>query len=151
MRLAGADLFKVELVDPWLMKIYTLGYTGPGDQAFTMPAASALLRITAADKGAGQARPIGELAGVFFGDESTAKAADPALFASAPIHYDVDFQIAQIQQSPAGNALLEASLPPRFLRAPFIYMTPEMAAKLAPLNADQLAVLKAKLAEIPVN
>lgn len=68
-----------------------------------------------------------------------------------PFHYDVDFQIAQIRQNPAGNALLEKAFPPRFRHAPFIWMTPEMAAKLAPLSADQLAALKAELAKIPVN
>jgi hypothetical protein len=49
-------MFKVELIDPWRMKTYPLGYTQPGDQAFTMPVVTALLRITAAAKGEGSPR-----------------------------------------------------------------------------------------------
>src|ERR1700730_18166788 len=58
VRLSGADLFKVELIDPWRMKIYPLGYTERGDQAFTLPMMPALLRITAAAKNAGSPLPI---------------------------------------------------------------------------------------------
>jgi hypothetical protein len=150
VRLAGADLFKVELVDPWQMTVQPLGYTSAGDQAFTMPVAPALLRITAVDKAAGQARPIGDLLAAFAGDLPTTGPAKPELFSSAPMHYGLDFQIAQMQQSPAANAALAAYLPPRFLKTPFFFMTPVQAAKMAGLPQEKLDALGAELAKIPV-
>ena len=150
VRLAGADLFKVELIDPWQMKIYPLGYTGPGDQAFTMPLAPALLRITAVEKGAGESQPIGKLTGAFAGDISTAGPADPARFSSEPMHYDLDFSATQIQQSHAGAAVLERYVPKRYLRSPLSFLTLEMIAKMSALNSDQLRSLRAELVKIPV-
>jgi hypothetical protein len=44
--LEGTGAFKVELIDPWQMKTYALGYAGPGTQNFRLPFAPALLRVT---------------------------------------------------------------------------------------------------------
>jgi hypothetical protein len=150
VRLAGADLFKVELVDPWQMKIYPLGYTAPGDQAFTPPLAPALLRITAAAPGAGEPRRIGELTAAFAGDLPSAGPADPARFVSGPMHYALDFPLAQIEASPAGKAVLERYVPSRYLRSPMNVLTLEAVAKMAAMSPDQMKAMSAELAKIPV-
>lgn len=150
VRLAGADLFKVELVDPWQMKITTLGYTTPGDQAFDVQVRPALLRITAAEKGASAPRPIGELLAAFAGDIATPAKADPERFSAAPMHYDLDFQAAQIQQVPAGAAVLQKYIAPRYLRPPFTWMSVEMITKLAKMDAAQVRELSEELEKIPV-
>jgi hypothetical protein len=151
VRLAGADLFKVELVDPWQMKIYPLGYTSPGDQTFTMSVAPALLRITAVDNSAGQPRPIGELIGTFAGDVSSAAAANPARFKVEAMHYSLDFQIAQLQMDSAARAVLEKYLPAMLLKPPFNGLPLSMAsAKVARLSSDKVEAMAAELAQIPV-
>lgn len=40
----GIGAFNIELIDPWLMKTYALGYAGPGTHKFRLPFAPALLR-----------------------------------------------------------------------------------------------------------
>ena len=111
VRLSGADLFKVELIDPWRMKIYPLGYTGRGDQAFTLPMMPALLRITAAAKNAGSPLPINTLAANFAGESPSNLSVNSSLFKAEQLHYAVDFQIAQLEQSQAAIAVLEKFLP----------------------------------------
>src|SRR6185437_9081915 len=150
VRLAGAPLFKVDLIDPWQMQIHALGYTGPGDQAFTMPVAPALLRITAATVGAGKPRPIGDLLGAYAGDFSTAASADPALFSSAPMHYGLDFEVAQLQQNAAANAVLEKYLPKKALQG-FLRVLPlSQLLQFTHTNSQTAQSLATELGKIPV-
>ncbi len=150
IRLAGGPLFKVELIDPWLMRTYLLGYTSSGDQAFTMPVAPALLRITAAAKGAGEPRPVGDLLGVFAGDFPTTAKADPALFNAGPMHYGLDFQIWMLQQNPAADALLEKYLPKRVLHGRATVFPLSALLKFTHTRQQTVRALAAALGRIPV-
>ncbi len=111
IRITGADLFKVELIDPWLMKTYFLGYTGAGDQAFKIPVAPVLLRITAAAKSAGEPHPIEELAAKFTGNPYVPIAANPALFKREVYYYGSDFSVGQLEIDPRTKAILEKYFP----------------------------------------
>jgi hypothetical protein len=152
VRLAGADLFKVELVDPWRMKVHPLGYTEPGDQAFTLPMLTALLRITAAKKGEGSPLPINTLTANFAGEPPTKMSANPALFKAEQLHYSLDFAIQQLQQNAAANAVLEKYLLPSVPRHGAITALPlERLPDFYPkLTQDLMRAIQTELQKIPV-
>jgi hypothetical protein len=134
------------------MKSYSLGYTQPGDQAFTLPMTPALLKITAATKAEGLPLPIGTLAANFAAEPAANVSADPALFKAEPLHYSVDFQVAQLQQSPATNAVLEKYLPKSVPRRGGITVLPLAALpRFVPsIGQDQIQAMQAELEKIPV-
>jgi hypothetical protein len=152
VRLAGAELFKVELIDPWRMKIYPLGYTESGDQAFKLPMMPALLRITAVAKGEGAPLPINTLAASFVGETATTVPIDPALFNAAPPHYGIDFPIAQLQQNPAANTVLEKYLPKSVPRSGYFTLVQlDMLPKFMPAVSQELIQsMQAELEKIPI-
>jgi len=152
VRLAGADLFKVELIDPWRMKVYPLGYTESGDQAFSLPMLTALLRVTAAKQGEGSPLPINTLVAKFAGEPATKMSADPALFKAEPLHYSLDFAIYQLQQSAAANAVLEKYLPPSAPHRGVITVLPlERLPDVYPkLSPDLMQAMQTDLQKIPV-
>jgi len=152
VRLAGAELFKVELIDPWRMKIYPLGYTESGDQAFKLPMVPALLRITAVAKGEGAPLPINTLAANFVGETPATLPVTPALFNAGSPNYSVDFAIGQLQQNPAANAVLEKYLPKSVPRSGFITVVPlDVLPKFMPaVSQELLQSMQAELEKIPV-
>jgi len=152
VRLADAELFKVDLIDPWRMKIYPLGYTQPGDQAFTLPMMPALLRITAASKGDGSPLPINALLATFAGEATSNLAAIPGLFKAEALHYSADFQIAQLQQNPAANAVLEKYLPKSLPRHGGMTVLPLDALPkfITSISQEQVQAMQAELEKIPV-
>ena len=153
LRLTGADLFKVELIDPWRMKSYPLGYTAPGDQAFTLPMVPALLRITRAAKGDGSPSAINVLAANFVGENASALAVNSALFDAAPLHYGVDFAVAQLEQNAAATAVLDKYLPTQVPRTGFIKAMPlDLMPKLYPaISPELLKSMQVELEKIPVD
>jgi hypothetical protein len=151
VRLAGADLFKVELIDPWQMKVYSLGYTAPGDQGFTMQIVPSLLRITAAAKGAGEPRPIGDLIGAFSGNPSSAYKANPSLFTSGQLYYSVDFHISLILQNPAAKAVLEKYMPKSVLTGGITGLPLSALPTIMPtISQSTVEQIQSELAKIPV-
>jgi hypothetical protein len=153
VRLAGADRFKVELIDPWRMRIYTLGYTVSGDQAFVLPMMPALLRITVATHGEGAAQTINALVASFVGETPTEMRADPDLFKKEVLTYSSDFQIAQIQHSPAAAAVLAKYLPTTALQDKRLGVLPlTTLPMLVPgIAQQQIQAAQAELARIPVD
>ncbi|MEJ2007126.1 MAG: DUF5060 domain-containing protein [Acidobacteriota bacterium] len=64
VRIGGTGAFRVEMIDPWEMKTYSLGHVGPGTHAFTLPYVPNLLRatrVTASEAGAQPLRTMKEL------------------------------------------------------------------------------------------
>jgi hypothetical protein len=151
VRLAGADVFKVELIDPWQMKVYLLGYTGAGDQAFTMPVSPALLRVTAASKSEGQPHPIGELAATFSGNLYSPANANPALFKPEILHYSIDFQIGQLELDPRAKAVLQKYLPKAVFAIPVAAAIPlNIVPMIMHVDPDTMQAMDAELKKIPV-
>ena len=152
IRLMGAQRFKVELIDPWRMKIYLLGYTESGDQAFRLPMIPALLRITRAALGADAPLPINVLAANFVGENASALAVNSALFNAAPLHYGVDFSVAQLEQNAAATAVLDKYLPTQVPRTGFIKAMPlDLMPKLLPAVSQELIqTMQTELEKIPV-
>ena len=148
VRLAGAELFKVEAIDPWLMKVYPLGYTAPGDYAFMPPISSGLLRITAARAGEGEPHPLGELTGAFTGNGASGGKADLDRFKAEPATFSADYPISQMVANPAARAALEQRLPQNVV-AHASFMSPTQLAKSGRLKAQDLQALDAALKKIP--
>ena len=148
----GADLFKVELVDPWRMKVYPLGYTGGGAQAFRLPMITALLRITAAASGAGSPQPINILAANFVGGTADNLTADPTLFKAPVLTYSADFQLGMLEQSPAATAVLEKHLPHKLLLQHMLTVMPVTAMPrfIPEVTEQQVKDIQAELETIPV-
>jgi hypothetical protein len=150
VRLAGADVFKVELIDPWQMKIYLLGYTGAGDQAFTMPVSPALLRVTAASRSE-QPHPIGELAATFSGNLYAPAAPNPALFKPEVLHYSIDFQIGQLELDPRAKAVLQKFLPKAVFAIPVAAAIPaNILPMVMHIDPGTMQAIDAELKKIPV-
>ena len=160
VRLAGADLFKVEAIDPWLMKIYPLGYTSAGDQTFTPPISSGLLRITAARPGDGVAQPLNLLtdkfAGnpgghalfeAFFSSGMAGEKASTAKFVSVTPHFSADYAISLMLGNPEAKAVLEQYLP-AFAIARFSFFTPAQLVTFKLLPAEKLEALDSALKTI---
>jgi hypothetical protein len=152
VKLEGADLFKVELIDPWRMRIYPLGYTAAGEQAFQLRMLPALLRITAVAKAEGTPEPINVLVSKLVGEEANDLRADPALFKVPALHYSADFQIGMLEHSPAAAAVLEKHLPHSLLlehrwTAFPVTMLPMF---LPDITEQQIEAIQAELATIPV-
>lgn len=64
VRIEGPGAFNVEMIDPWLMKTYSLGHAKPGTHTFTLPFVPNLLcatRTTASGPGPERGRSIEEL------------------------------------------------------------------------------------------
>ena len=135
------------------MKIYPIGYTLPGDQAFLLPMVPSLLRITPAVGGEGAPQPIDVLLANFAGETVSHVVADSSLFKAESLHYSADYQISQLQQNAAANAVLKKYLPQ--FAAPShtgVGVLPLSALpKFIPnISADQIQAMQTELAKIPV-
>ena len=64
VKIDGEGLFKVEMIDPWLMKVYPLGYVQPGVQAFRPFMAPSLFRLIRVER-ADPNLPTGSLTRLF--------------------------------------------------------------------------------------
>ncbi len=152
VKLEGADLFKVELIDPWRMKVYPLGYTPSGAQAFRLPMVTALLRITAAPSTAGSPQPINVLAANFVGETAENLTADLALFKAPVLTYSTDFQLGMLEHSPAATAVLEKHLPHELLQDRRLTVMPVTAMPMfiPKITEQQVKEIQAELETIPV-
>lgn len=147
IRLSGAKLFKVEAIDPWLMKIYLLGYTGPGDQSFKPPISSGLLRITAVPEGEGKPQLLDDMTAAFAGNLPVGHTADPARFVNSVPHFSADYSISHMIPNPAAKAVLEQYIPEKVLYS-VSYMSPDQLASFHFLTADKLKAMDAALGKI---
>jgi hypothetical protein len=150
--LEGADLFKVELIDPWRMKVYPLGYTRSGGQAFRLPLVSALLRITAATNVENSPQPINVLAANFVAETADNLMADPTLFKAPVLSYSTDYQLGMLEQRPAARAALEKHLPRDVLLQHRLTAFPVAALPmfLPSVTEQQIKDVQADLMAIPV-
>ncbi len=152
VRLEGAELFKVDLIDPWCMKIFPLGVTTAGDYAFFMPLSTGLLRITAVTQSDASPRSMGALLADFAGETDPGSSdvkwelkVDPALFKVEPLHYSIDFQILQLLQNPAAKAVVERYLPREVLQSIAVVLPLEATAKFGTFMGVQFNMSEEKL------
>jgi hypothetical protein len=66
------------------------------------------------------------------------------------MHYALDFQLAQIAENPAANAVLEKYLPKTMLQSRMTVFPLSMAASFAHVSPDTMQAMEAELTKIPV-
>jgi hypothetical protein len=144
--------YKVDLIDPWLMKVYTLGYTNGGLQAFDPPMAPCLLRFVRVEEAnATDAAPIQTLLARFLKDPTIEQPpAAVAIQVPAP-HYSPEYTIGELLENPQTSELVKKYLPslPSFgwVRA----MTVEQISSMGrTFNHGDPAGLIRELEKIPV-
>lgn len=150
IRLSGASLFKVELIDPWLMQIYPLGFTGPGDQRLTVPVLPSLLRVTAARPGEGRVMSVQKMLADFAGDEIAEEKADPTLFKDDSLYYSLNFPVVQILQNSEATAALTRFVPKSELTGLATVFPVATLVRTRKLSPDQVSELEKALASVRV-
>jgi hypothetical protein len=113
IRIDGAETFKVELIDPWQMKIYALGFTDAGVQAFVPVFVPCLFRFTRA------AQPVEPLAfgtvaqllARFIGDTVSAPPLPLRSFIEQPERFSADFTLRQLMADERTAAIIEKHIP----------------------------------------
>jgi len=153
VRLAGADLFKVDLVDPWTMKIFELGYTSPGDHAFSLLMRPSLIRVTAASGAEAEPEPLWTLLDRFAGEPSGPQQLDTDAFKPDPIQFSVEVPIAQLCLNPEARLVLEKHLPAEAFKIPARAFTVEALISLGIIGkeyTEHVPRIDEKLKKIPV-
>ena len=120
--LEGNGPYRVDLIDPWLMRVYDLGYSRGGLQAFRTVMTPCLFRFT---KMSGVDESVSDnvqsLIAKWIGDPGSAKPPNTVPLEIKPEHYSPEFTIGELLDDPRTKALLDQYLPniPRkgFIRA----------------------------------
>ena len=111
--LEGDGPYKVELIDPWLMKTYQLGYVRGGLQAFRTMITPSLLRFTKV----AEADPkvlsdqVNSLLAKWIANPIPDKGPVPVPIVVAPRTYSMEVTIGEILADPKAKALLDQYLP----------------------------------------
>jgi hypothetical protein len=104
--------YQVDLIDPWLMKIYDLGNTGGGLQAFDLPITPSLLRfkriVAQESKGA---VPVQTLIARFLKDSSIAEPPKAVPIQHPAPSYSAEYTIGELLDNPKTSALVKKYLP----------------------------------------
>jgi hypothetical protein len=105
--------YRVDLIDPWLMKIYELGNTGGGLQAFDLPITPSLLRFQriAAQESKEEAVPVQTLIAKFLKDPSIAEPPKAVPIQHPAPSYSAEYTIGELLDDPKTNALVKKYLP----------------------------------------
>ena len=113
LQLAENVRYKVDLIDPWLMKVYTLGYTDGGLQAFDPPLTPCLIRFVRVDSSRGEdaALLVQALIARFLKDPSVAEAPKPVPIQQAIPYFSAEYTIGELLDNPGTSTLLRKYLP----------------------------------------
>jgi len=107
-----SELYKVELIDPWLMKIYALGYTTGGIQAFTPVMAPCLLRLTKTPPGeTPRTATISQLLAEFIGEPANPPAAKGRPFQLEKQYYSSEYTLDELLSNSRARAAIEKYTP----------------------------------------
>jgi len=147
--------YTVDLIDPWLMKIYPLGVTSGGLQAFDTHCAPCLLRfirVQDADS-QGAVLPIQTLIANFMNDPTTPAPPAALPIEPAPTVYSAEYTTGELMDNPKTDALLKQYLPnlPRIRFIRIFSLEQLQAGALGPIDTygDFAGLIKA-LHQIPV-
>jgi Protein of unknown function (DUF4038)/Domain of unknown function (DUF5060) len=108
----GEGYYKVNWIDPWLMKIYELGYTQGGLQAFDPPMTPSLLRFVRVNEDPSKlgAGPVQTLIARFLNDRTMAHPPEAIAIQQRPAFYTIEYTIGELQDDPRTDALVEKYL-----------------------------------------
>jgi len=157
----GAAPYKVDLIDPWLMKVYPLGYTAAGTQAFVPLFAPALLRFTKTGP-PDRDLPTGsltELLAKFAGDTTHLEAPKIRPFKVETEYFSIDYKLGELLSDSRARSLLLKYIPsstklaaemPIVLGFPLAYLPYFAGDRFRDISAAQLSAVSPELASIPV-
>ena len=105
--------YKVDLIDPWLMKIYPLGYTQGGLQAFDPPITPCLFRFerTTAQESNEETRPVQTLIAQFLKDPTIAEPPKSVPIPQLASFYSAEYTIGELLDDPITSAMVKKYLP----------------------------------------
>lgn len=144
--------YRVDLIDPWLMKIYPLGYTEGGLQAFNLPLVPGLVRFQrTAVHGSEESAPVQTLIANFLSDSSLAKPPHAAPIQHQKAYYSAEYTIGELLDNPKTAALVKKYLPNLPSAGVFRALSVEQIMSFASLgNFGDLCGLAEELAKTPV-
>ncbi len=151
--LEGSGPYQVDLIDPWQMKTYKLGYVRGGMQAFRLMLAASMLRFTKTDSVDEKliADHVQTLLARWIGDPTIEKAPNAIPIEVKPQHYSIEFTIGELLADPRTKALLDKYFPeiPRTGITP-VFSLEQLSDHLTGDQAIKLAQLVEELKKIPV-
>jgi Domain of unknown function (DUF5060)/Protein of unknown function (DUF4038) len=113
IELEGNGPYQVELIDPWLMKTYKLGYVRGGRQAFQTMMTPSLFRFTKAigiPEGL-IAEHVQPLLAKWIGDPTIAEAPKWVPIEVRPEHYSLQFTLGELLADPRTEVLITQYFP----------------------------------------
>ena len=113
IELEGNGPYQVELIDPWLMKTYKLGYVRGGRQAFQTMMTPSLFRFTKATGIAEGliAEHVQSLLAKWIGDPTIAEAPKWIPIEVRPEHYSLQFTLGELLADPRTEVLIAQYFP----------------------------------------
>ncbi len=151
IRLSGNENYKVELIDPWTMRVFDLGSTSAGDHAFSLLMKPSLLRFTAIEGKSTEVESLQILLDRFAGEVSEPIEVDPSLFHEPVLKYTTDFPIAQLMLNAEAKMVLEKYLPVKAFSIPFRAFPMKVLTDLNvidPVFAETIPAINEELSEI---
>lgn len=113
VQLADGHVYSVELVDPWRMRIYSLGYTQGGLQAFRAPFSNAVLRFREQDQTSvtNHSDSIQNLVAKFLNDTTPQTPIELKPIVVKPYTYNAESTLSELMDNPTTAALLQKYIP----------------------------------------
>jgi hypothetical protein len=102
--------YHVDLIDPWQMKVYSLGETGGGIQAFDPPLAPSLLRFSRVGT-PGPTSPVQTLIAKFLKDPTIETAPTPSPIKEPAEMFSAEFTLGELMVDPRTAPLVKKYLP----------------------------------------
>ena len=110
LQLEDNHSYRVDLIDPWQMKVYSLGETGGGLQAFEPPVTPSLLRFTRIDS-PGQTSPVQTLIAKFLKDPTIETPPRTSPITQTPKMFTAEFTLGELMDDPRTAPLVKKYLP----------------------------------------
>ena len=110
IRLEEGRRYGVDLIDPWSMRVYSLGVTSGGLQAFDTHMAPCLLRFTLVPDAA-PSLPVHVLIAKFLNDPTTTEPPATAPMQRGPDVYGPEYSLGELMDNPKTAELVKQYLP----------------------------------------
>jgi hypothetical protein len=154
IELEGDGPYQVDLIDPWMMKIFKLGYVRGGRQAFATMMTPSLFRFTKVT-GVDQDRIVDQtqsLLAKWIGDPTSAEAPKWVPIEVTPEHYSLQFTVGELLADPRTEVLLNQYFPNLPHKGIVRALTLEQISGYLGINADggKMKELDQALSKVPV-
>jgi hypothetical protein len=154
IELEGDGAYQVDLIDPWLMKVYKLGYTRSGLQAFRPFMMPCLFRFTKVEEtqSVKVSENVQQLIADFVQDPTIAKPPPTTKLEVKLEYFSSDFTLGELLADERTKALLDQYLPGITKKGLIRILTLDQFAQYvtSDSSAEKLASLRVALKKIPL-